>query len=242
MSAPAITESVVYNKTRLFLVSSLGLCTAGIANAIRANTAADLQRTFLDPIDKAHSAEMIASVLGVPFLGMAITIAIGSPLLDVIGMGLLLPLAGILMSLGMLTMAFAGNIASGAQVYNVLWIGAAVAGVGWGLVEGVMNPLIASLYPDDKTAKLNAAHAWWPGGVVIGGLLGVGLSEPGTGMAAEARLVLLPAAAVVVLCLGVKFPPTERAAAGVSRRRDVPRASQPDVLRAVLLHVPDRGG
>src|ERR1700733_16303780 len=116
MSTPAITQrAAVYNKTRLFVVSSLGLCTAGIANAIRANTAADLQRTFLDPIDKAHSAEMIASVLGVPFLGFAITIAISSPLLDVIGMGFLLPLAGILMSLGMLVMAFAGNIASGAQ-------------------------------------------------------------------------------------------------------------------------------
>ena len=60
----------VYNKTRLFLVSSLALCTAGIANAIRANTASDLQRTFLDPIDKAHSAEMIASVLGVPVPGI----------------------------------------------------------------------------------------------------------------------------------------------------------------------------
>jgi hypothetical protein len=41
-----------------------------------------------------------------------------------------------------------------------------------GVVESVMNPLIASLYPDEKTAKLNAAHAWWPGGLVIGGLLG----------------------------------------------------------------------
>ncbi len=34
----------------------------------------------------------------------------------------------------MLIMVFAGNIASGAQVYDVLWLGAAVAGVGWGLV------------------------------------------------------------------------------------------------------------
>jgi hypothetical protein len=216
VSAPAITQTVVYDKTRLFLVSSLAICTAGIANAIRANTASDLQRTFLDPIDKAHSAEMIASVLGVPFLGFAITIAISSPLLDVIGMGFLLPLAGILMSAGMLTMAFAGSLASGARVYDVLWMGAVVAGVGWGLVETVMNPLIAALYPGDKTAKLNAAHAWWPGGLVLGGLLGVGMSNAGLGWQPKLVLVLLPAAAVVFLSLGVKFPPTERAAAGVS--------------------------
>ena len=62
---------------------------------MRANTAVDLQRVFFDPIDRAHSAEMIANILGVPFLGFAMTIAIGSPLLDYIGMGLLLPLSGI---------------------------------------------------------------------------------------------------------------------------------------------------
>src|SRR5580704_10819180 len=217
MSTAAVPQkTAAYNKTRLFVVSSLGLGTAGLANAIRANTAADLQRTFLDPLDKVHSAEMIATVLGVPFLGMAITIAISSPLLDAIGMGLLLPLSGVLMALGMAIMAFADNLASGAGVYNILCLGAAVAGIGWGLAEGVMNPLIASLYPGEKTAKLNAAHAWWPGGLVIGGLLGVGMSKVGLGWQAKLLLPLLPAVAVTVLSIGVKFPPTERAAAGVS--------------------------
>ena len=49
-----------------------------------------------------------------------------------------------------------------------------------------INPLIATLYPDNKTAKLNALHAWWPGGLVIGGLLGVGMSNTRSGMAGEA--------------------------------------------------------
>ena len=50
-------------------------------------------------------------------------------------MGFLLPLSGVLFSIGMLIMVFAGNMASGAGVYNVLWLGAAVAGVGWGWSE-----------------------------------------------------------------------------------------------------------
>ncbi len=208
--------SAEYNKTRLFLVSTMALATAGIAYSIRANTAADLQRVFLDPIDKAHSAEMIATILGVPFLAFAITIAIGSPLLDVIGMRLLLALSPIFLSIGMLIMAFAGNIVSGPGVYWVLWAGAAIAGMGWGLAETVMNPLIASLYTDKKTAKLNAAHAWWPGGVVIGGLLGVGFSQVDLGWQAKLMVCVLPAIVTVILCIGVKFPPTERAAAGVS--------------------------
>lgn len=220
MTAPtastAATRTASYNKTRLFAAASLAIATAGIANALRANTASSIQRVFLDPIDKVHSAEKIASILGVPFLGFAITIAISSPLLDVIGMGLLLPLAGVLIPVGMLMMALAGDFASGTGVYNVLVAGAAVAGVGWGLVEGVMNPLIASLYPDEKTAKLNAAHAWWPGGLAIGGVLGVGMSNWGFDWQVKLGVVLLPAIALIVMCLGVKFPPTERAAAGIS--------------------------
>ena len=205
-----------YQKTLWFLVSSLALTMAGVGSALRANTASDLQRVFFDPIDKVHSGEMIANVLGLPFLGFALTIAIGSPLLDYIGMGLLLPLSGVCFSLGALFMIYAGSIAAGPGVYTVIWIGALITGIGWGLVETVVNPLIASLYPAEKTGKLNTLHAWWPGGLVIGGLSGVAMSAVGLGWQAKLFVVILPALAVIALSIGVRFPPTERAAAGVS--------------------------
>lgn len=189
---------------------------AGVNASLRANTAADLQRIFLDPIDPAHSATMIASILGVPFLGFALTIAIGSPLLDYIGMRILLPLSAVAFTLGMTLILFADHLASGAGIYNVIYAGAVIAGIGWGLVETVVNPLIATLYPVDKTAKLNAVHAWWPGGLVIGGLLGVGMSKIGLGWEAKLAIAIVPAIAVLVACVGLKFPPTERAASGVS--------------------------
>src|SRR5436309_934604 len=208
-----------YNKGRLFLVSILALFTAGLAASLRANIAGDLQRVFLDPIDKAHSAEMLGAILGVAFLGFAFTIAIGSPLLDMIGMGLLLPLSGVCFIIGTLIIVFAGSISSGAGVKDVLYAGAIVTGIGWGLVETVINPLAATLYPDDKTAKLNTLHAWWPGGLIAGGLLGYGLGLAEIGWQVKLGLVMIPAAAVVVLCIGLKFPPTERAAAGISMGR-----------------------
>ncbi|HXP85919.1 MAG TPA: MFS transporter [Bryobacteraceae bacterium] len=204
-----------YNKSRLFLASSVALTMAGINASLRSNTATDLQRQFLDPIDKLRSAEMIGSILGLPFLGYAVTIAIGSPLLDYIGMGVLLPLSGVLFSLGMLIMIFAERLSSAAGTYNVLWAGALITGIGWGLVETVINPLVAALYPDEKTNKLNLVHAWWPGGLVIGGLLGVALSKLGIGWQVKLGAVMLPAVALVWLCMGLEFPPTERAAAGV---------------------------
>jgi len=216
LAAAGVDRHSSYHKTRLFFVSALALTMSGINASLRANTAADLQRVFLDPIDRVHSAQMIASILGLPFLGYAVTIAIGSPLLDYIGMGLLLPMAGVLFSAGMLLMIFAGSLATGANIYDWLWAAALVTGIGWGLVETVVNPLIATLHPDQKTGKLNSVHAWWPGGLVLGGLLGVAMSNFGFGWQAKLGVVILPAVVLVLLCLGVKFPPTERVAAGVS--------------------------
>jgi MFS family permease len=205
-----------YQKGRLFFVSSLALVTAGVASSLRANTAGDLQSIFFDPIDKAHSAAMIAGVLGVPFLGFALTIALSSPLLDIIGMRFFLPLSGLLLTLGSVVMVFAEAISGGgAGIERTLWAGALIAGIGWGMVESVVNPLIATLYPDEKTAKLNALHAWWPAGLVIGGLLGVFLT--GTfNWQGKLALVALPGLAVVLLSIGIAYPPTERKAAGIS--------------------------
>jgi len=220
MSAPAKSHApdrhANYNKTRLYFISCLALTMAGINYSMRANTAGDLQRVFLDPVDPIHAATMIGTILGLPFLGFAFTIAIGSPLLDYIGMRLLLPLSGICFSLGMTTIMFADKFASGAGIYTVLWMGALITGIGWGLVETVVNPLIATLYPDEKTGKLNSLHAWWPGGIVIGGLLGVGMSSIEMGWQAKLAVVFIPAIGVIALSMGLKFPPTERAASGVT--------------------------
>src|SRR5262245_2812754 len=147
-------RATTYSRTRLFLVSGLALAMAGIGASLRANTAADLQRVFFDPIDRAHSAEMIATILGLPFLGFSLTIAIGSPLLDYIGMRLLLPLSGVCFAVGALVMVLAGSLASGAGVYDAIWIGALVTGIGWGLVETVINPLVpARSTPTKKPAS-----------------------------------------------------------------------------------------
>jgi Na+/pantothenate symporter len=53
---------------------------------------------------------------------------------------------------------------------------------------------------------------------VIGGLLGVAMSRFGMGWQSKLAVVFIPAALLVVLCAGLKFPPTERVAAGVSAK------------------------
>jgi hypothetical protein len=77
-------QHTAFNKNRIFLVSVLAIFTAGVAASLRADIGTDLQRIFFDHISRDHSAEMTGSILGVPLLGFAFTIAIGSPLLDII--------------------------------------------------------------------------------------------------------------------------------------------------------------
>src|ERR1700736_2051137 len=132
-----------YNKSRIFILSVIALATAGINSAIQTAIAGDLQKIFFDPLDPLTSATKIGSILGVAFLGFAFTIAIGSPLLDYIGMGRLLTLSSLCFLTGTTVEIFAGNIAQGADVYWVLFGAMILIGIGWGLVETVINPLTA---------------------------------------------------------------------------------------------------
>src|SRR2546430_5614483 len=205
-----------YNKTKLFVLSVVALATAGIGFSIRGDLGGALQSHFFDPIDKLHSAEMTASVLGIVFMGFAVAIAIGSPLLDYLGMGRLLGLSSLCFVAGNLIVIFADSLTGARPVFWVVWIGMAIIGVAQGLVETVINPLAATLYPDDKTHKLNVLHAWWPGGIIIGGLVSLALGYWGFGWQARLAVVLLPALTFGFMVIGTKFPPTERVAAGVS--------------------------
>ena len=72
------------------------------------------------------------------------------------------------------------------------------------------------MYPDDKTKKLNQFHVWFPGGIVIGGLMVFGLKALGYGWRLQMAAMLIPTLAYGLLFLKVKFPQTERVTAGFS--------------------------
>ena len=229
-----------YDKARLFLVSVIALVTAGIAASIRGNLAAVLQHQFLDPIDPVHSAQMIGTVLGVAFFGFALTIMIGSPLLDYLGMRPLMALSSICFIVGTLIVIFAAPLSAWFSAYRVLWTGALISGIGWGLTETVINPLAVTLYPDDQTHRLNLLHAWWPGGLIVGGLIGAGLSKLTVDWRLQMACVLVPAVTFGVASVHQQIP-TNRAGG----RRDFDRRNDQGVLSpvfpgVVFLYVPHR--
>jgi len=63
----------------------------------------------------------MGGAIGIAGLGYAITIAIGSPMLDYLGMGNLLSLSSLLFIIGTLVVMFAGSLASGKRGFRRLF-------------------------------------------------------------------------------------------------------------------------
>jgi len=193
----------VGERRRLFIASCVALVTTAMVFSIRAAILDDLGAHF--QVNK----ELVGIFAGKAFLGFAAAILIGGPLCDALGMRTLLGVAWLLHVAGVLLTIFAPS-------YGVLETATFIVGLGNGLVEGVINPLIATIYPDQKTHKLNMLHAWWPGGLIIGGLAAYGLTALGFGWQVKMALILIPAVIYGLMIVGQKFPATERVASGVS--------------------------
>jgi MFS family permease len=137
-----------------------------------------------------------------------------SPLIDAIGMGLLMRLSGTFIVIGTL-LAMAAEQIPALGIYNTVWLGMLLVGIGWGLVDTNTNPMVVTMFPEDKVHKLNVIHAWWPGGIILGGLSGIVLGSMNVTWQVKFLIGLLPSVLLVILCFFVKFPLTERAAAGI---------------------------
>jgi MFS family permease len=204
--APAATDHSGYHAGMLFLLSCISLVTGAMVFSLRATILEDLGLTF------TLDAGQVGAAVGAAFLGFALSVFLGSALCDILGMRVLLGLAAILHIGGALIVISAGALTGVASPYVILWTGMLVVGLAHGLVEAVINPLIATLYPDDKTHKLNVLHAWWPGGLIIGGLLGFGMMKLGMGWQARFGIIVLPSVVYGTMVAVTRFPPTERAA------------------------------
>lgn len=188
---------------RFFLASCIALITTAMSFAIRGDIMGVWTQEF------ALTNAEVGAVTGAAFWGFLLSMVFGGPLCDVLGMGRLVGLAFIGHVAGTALTIFAGGFTS-------LFAATLLVGIGNGLVEAACNPLIATLYPDNKTTRLNKFHVWFPGGIVIGGLVAYALDQAGFSWQVKVASMLIPAAVYGVVFFGMKFPPTERVASGVS--------------------------
>ena len=203
MTNPSDSASNV-NAGRLFIGSCVALIATSVAFATVGAIMLALKREFI------LTNEEVGWIGGAALWGFAVSQVVFAPLADNLGMRTLLRLAFVGHLAGTLVMMFATG-------FSMLLLGAMVIAMGNGLVEAACNPLVATLYPDNKTVKLNQFHVWFPGGVALGGLAAFGLDFVGVGAwQVKLALILIPTLTYGVLILTQPFPATEGVQAGVS--------------------------
>jgi MFS family permease len=191
------------NRDRLFLASCVALVVTSMTFAIRAGMINPLGVQF------GLSNEQLGWIASMAFLGFPIAVIIGGLVVDIIGMGRLMVVAFIAHLAGILLTIFASD-------FWTLLISTLLIGLANGTVEAACNPLVATLYPENKTTKLNHFHVWFPGGIVIGGLIVFFMNQADLNWQWQMATMFLPLLAYGYLFWGQRFPVTERVAVGVS--------------------------
>ncbi len=204
------------DRQKLYYIGNLSIFMIGLGFAVRANIAPNLQAEIYDKIDMANSAAMVGEALGATFTGFALTLLFGSALVDYVGMKKMMLLSALGYVAGACGLLFAASSPEMAGIDNIVLISLLLTGLGWGAVEASSNPMVASLYPEEKTKRLNILHAWWPAGIVVGGLLGVAVDSLGWAWELNMFILIVPAVILAVMVMGSQFPVTERVAEGIS--------------------------
>lgn len=197
-----MTETI--ERRRLFVGSCIALIATSVAFATVGAVMLALKRDFV-----LTNAE-VGWIGGAALWGFALSQFLFAPLADTLGMRSLLRFSFIGHLVGPVVMILAPG-------FWALFAGALIIAMANGLVEAACNPLVAALYPEDKTVKLNQFHVWFPGGAVIGGLAAFGLDAAGIGAwQIKVGLIAVPTLIYGAMLLGRRFPATEGVAAGVS--------------------------
>jgi predicted MFS family arabinose efflux permease len=204
------------NHRSIFWISVLALFTAALANAIRGGASDAMKIELFDPTAAVRSGELIGSVLSNAFLGFAVSLLIISPLLDKIGAKRVILFAAACFIVGPVLILLAPSAGSFDAVYWALNAGMIFTGFGWGATEGSINALTTTIYPEEKTGKLNILHAWWPGGMIVGGLLSALLLGPVLGWRGLIALLMIPGFILGIWVMRHEFPQTESTTQGVT--------------------------
>ena len=192
------------NARRLFLGSCVALIATSVAFATVGAVMFALKGEFV------LTNAQVGWIAGAALWGFAVSQVVFAPLCDTLGMRFLLRLAFAGHLAGSVIMILAGG-------FGTLFVGALVIAMANGLVEAACNPLVATLYPDNKTVNLNQFHVWFPGGIVLGGLAAFGLDSIGLpSWQLKLALILVPTVAYGFILLREDFPPTEGRRSGVS--------------------------
>ena len=200
-----------FNKTRLFFGSCLAIFVTALTFAMRAK----IEEIF-GPVEEGGvfglSKELIGWAFSPAFWGFTIAMVAGGFILDIVKTKKMIWVAFTLQLIGAIIFIMAKN-------KETLFLANIFIGLGNGTVEAAFNPLIATLYPKNKTKMLNRFHVWFPAGIVIGSLLAYFMMDTlDLNWQIYIGILLIPIALYGIWFFGQNIPETERVSSGVTYR------------------------
>src|SRR5215212_1956664 len=201
-------EAVASNAQRLLWAGFLAIFAAAIGAGVRGGILANWAADF------GFTGAQLGAIGGAGFTGFCFGIIIGGVVVDKIGYGKLVIAAFLFHVLSAFITFAAMPGQSQTTAYLFLYIGTFVFALANGTLEAVANPLVATLFPNNRTHYLNLLHASWPAGLVLGGLLHTWLG--GYSWKVQLACFLIPSAFYGILFLGQHFPKSEASAKGLS--------------------------
>lgn len=190
------------NSKRLFYGSCFALITTAFSFSIRAGILPQLAETF------DLTAKQLGFINQMWFVGFPIAMVIGGLFYHVIGPKRIMIFAFFAHTAGILLTIYSGG-------YNGLLISTLLIGLGNGCTEAACNPMIA----DSNTGKtmntlMNRFHMWFPGGIVLGSLISLGMTSMNLGWELQIWIIIIPAIIYAYLFFGQEFPAPRTAGAG----------------------------
>ena len=212
-------QAAVPNAQRLLWAGFMAILAAGVGFSIRAGILGQWAEQY------GFTQTELGAITGGGLTGFGIIILLSSLIADRIGFGPLMFAAFVmhLISAG-LTLGTGAAFAAGGKplAFQCLFWGMFLFAIGNGIAEAVVNPLVATLFPKNKTHYLNILHAGWPGGLILGGLasyfMAGGAGTKPVAWQIQISLFLVPVVLYGLMMIGQRFPKSEASSSGVSYR------------------------
>src|SRR5262249_37677089 len=213
------------NAYRLLWAGFMAIMASGVGFSIRAGILGQWAEQY------GFTQTELGASTGGRLPGFGIIILLSALIADKIGYGTLMVTAFAMhLTSALLTLATGAAYDSGGKpaAFQCLFWGMFLFAVANGIAEAVVNPLVATLFPSDRTHYLNILHAGWPGGLVVGGIIAflfTGESlfgwkplEKALAGQYQISLFLVPVAFYGLMMPGQHFPRSEASQQGVSYR------------------------
>ena len=201
-------DGIAPNSGRLLWAGFMAIMAAGAGFALRGGIFDNWGSEF------GFTATQLGAIGGAGFTGFCFGIIVGGVVCDKIGYAKLVIVA---FALHVISAIVTFTASTPENAYQILTIGMFIFAYANGTLEAVSNPLVATLFPNNRTHYLNILHASWPLGMIFGALVGWFLDDKlQVHWKYQLALYLIPTVIYGFMFLGQHMPKSEASEKGSS--------------------------